>query len=119
MDGVIAFRDAMQNTFGLLDWLPIADGSIQRFHVPGGPLPGDHAHNEAVFRIQRDMIPVVTAPLIGWVFGGAVLLLLAHECPFFIELHLPGVRGKKPRVRRGVVGHVDRPGGCIERRCPC
>ena len=35
MDGVIAFRDAMQNTFGLLDWLPIADGSIQRFHVPG------------------------------------------------------------------------------------
>ena len=35
MDGVIAFRDAMQNTFGLLDWLPIADGSIHRFHVPG------------------------------------------------------------------------------------
>ncbi len=35
MDGVIAFRDVMQNTFGLLDWLPIADGSIQRFHVPG------------------------------------------------------------------------------------
>lgn len=31
----VAFRDAMQNTFGLLDWLPIADGSIQRFHVPG------------------------------------------------------------------------------------
>ncbi|WP_339732160.1 toprim domain-containing protein, partial [uncultured Pseudomonas sp.] len=31
----IAFRDAMQNTFGLLDWLPIADGSIHRFHVPG------------------------------------------------------------------------------------
>ncbi|WP_230925283.1 toprim domain-containing protein [Pseudomonas wenzhouensis] len=24
----------MQSTFGLLDWLPIADGSIQRFHVP-------------------------------------------------------------------------------------
>lgn len=30
----VAFRDAMQNTFGLLDWLPIVDGSIQRFHVP-------------------------------------------------------------------------------------
>lgn len=30
----VAFRDAMQSTFGLLDWLPIADGSIQRFHVP-------------------------------------------------------------------------------------
>ncbi len=35
MDGVIAFRDAMQSAFGLLNWLPIADGSIQRFHVPG------------------------------------------------------------------------------------
>lgn len=35
MDGVIAFRDAMQSTFGLLDWLPIADGTLHRFHVPG------------------------------------------------------------------------------------
>lgn len=31
----LAFRDAMQATFGLLDWIPLADSTIQRFHVPG------------------------------------------------------------------------------------
>lgn len=31
----IAFRDALQATFGPLDWLPIPDGTIHRFDVPG------------------------------------------------------------------------------------
>lgn len=31
---VIQFRDAMQNVFGQLDWMPIPDGNIHRFHVP-------------------------------------------------------------------------------------
>lgn len=31
----LAFRDAMQATFGPLDWLPVADGTIHRFRVPG------------------------------------------------------------------------------------
>ena len=35
MDGVIAFRDALQAVFDALDWLPVADGGIHRFHVPG------------------------------------------------------------------------------------
>ena len=35
MDGVIAFRDALQGVFGPLEWLPVADDSIHRFHVPG------------------------------------------------------------------------------------
>jgi len=35
MDSTVAFRDALQNVYGPLDWLPIPDGSIQRFHVPG------------------------------------------------------------------------------------
>jgi len=30
----LAFRDAMQATFGPLDWLPIPDGDIHRFRVP-------------------------------------------------------------------------------------
>lgn len=30
-----AFRDALQGSFGRLDWLPMADGEIHRFHVPG------------------------------------------------------------------------------------
>lgn len=33
-DTAIQFRDALQNVFGLLDWLPEADGSIHRFRVP-------------------------------------------------------------------------------------
>ncbi|MGY8822158.1 MAG: toprim domain-containing protein [Pseudomonadales bacterium] len=30
----LAFRDALQATFGSLDWLPVADGTIHRFRVP-------------------------------------------------------------------------------------
>lgn len=35
IDSVMLFRDALQDAFGLLDWLPIPDGKIHRFHVPG------------------------------------------------------------------------------------
>ncbi|MDG9926543.1 MULTISPECIES: toprim domain-containing protein [unclassified Pseudomonas] len=31
----LVFRDELQSVFGRLDWLPVADGSIHRFHVPG------------------------------------------------------------------------------------
>jgi putative DNA primase/helicase len=34
MDCVSLFRDALQSTFGPLNWRPIADGSIHRFRVP-------------------------------------------------------------------------------------
>ncbi|AJE23148.1 toprim domain-containing protein [Azotobacter chroococcum] len=34
-DAVILFRDALQSVFGPLDWLPVPDGAIHRFHVPG------------------------------------------------------------------------------------
>ena len=30
-----AFRNALQATYGRLDWLPVADGTLHRFHVPG------------------------------------------------------------------------------------
>ena len=29
------FRDKLAGTFGAMDWQPVADGSIHRFHVPG------------------------------------------------------------------------------------
>lgn len=35
MDGVMAFLAALQSVFGPLSWLPVADGAIHRFHVPG------------------------------------------------------------------------------------
>jgi putative DNA primase/helicase len=34
-DPVILFRAELAATFGPLDWLPIPDGQIHRFHVPG------------------------------------------------------------------------------------
>jgi putative DNA primase/helicase len=34
-EAVILFRRALEATFGSLDWLPVADGHIHRFHVPG------------------------------------------------------------------------------------
>lgn len=34
-DSVILFRDALQSAYGPLDWLPLGDGDIHRFHVPG------------------------------------------------------------------------------------
>lgn len=35
MNCVIQFRDAMQAELGPLDWLPVPDGQLHRFHVPG------------------------------------------------------------------------------------
>lgn len=34
MDFVNQFRNALQNAFGPLDWLPEPDGAIHRFHTP-------------------------------------------------------------------------------------
>lgn len=34
-DATILFRDALQSVYGLLDWLPVGDGEIHRFHAPG------------------------------------------------------------------------------------
>lgn len=34
-DPVILFREVLQGTFGSMDWMPIPDGKIHRFHVPG------------------------------------------------------------------------------------
>ncbi|WP_433738208.1 toprim domain-containing protein [Pseudomonas putida] len=34
-DATILFRDALQMAYGPLDWLPVPDGDIHRFHVPG------------------------------------------------------------------------------------
>lgn len=37
-DALIEFRNALEKNFGYLDWMPIADGNIHRFHVPGDKL---------------------------------------------------------------------------------
>ncbi|QZA98494.1 toprim domain-containing protein [Pseudomonas mandelii] len=33
-DATILFRDALQSIYGPLDWFPVANGAIHRFHVP-------------------------------------------------------------------------------------
>lgn len=33
-DSTILFRDVLQSAYGPLDWLPVPDGAIHRFHVP-------------------------------------------------------------------------------------
>jgi putative DNA primase/helicase len=35
IDATHLFRDALQSEYGVLDWLPVPDGTIHRFHVPG------------------------------------------------------------------------------------
>lgn len=34
-DAVMLFRDKLATAYGAIDWLPISDGQIHRFHVPG------------------------------------------------------------------------------------
>lgn len=34
-DPVFQFRDAMQASYGPLEWVPVPDGTLRRFHVPG------------------------------------------------------------------------------------
>ncbi|SED44505.1 toprim domain-containing protein [Pseudomonas migulae] len=44
-DATILFREALQSVYGPLDFLPVPDGQIHRFHVPGdksGTLNGWH-----------------------------------------------------------------------------
>lgn len=40
-NALVLFREALQCAYGPIDWLPVADGEIHRFHVPGDK-PGRH-----------------------------------------------------------------------------
>src|SRR5262249_20775372 len=59
-----------------------------------------HGEQQAVLRIDRRVIPVVSRVVVAGVAGVRVLLLLGDEVPLLVELHLTGQRGKKPRARR-------------------
>jgi putative DNA primase/helicase len=48
-----AFRDAMQAVYGQLDWLPVPDGDIHRFHVPGDR----HGSENGAYQLFSDGIP--------------------------------------------------------------
>ena len=88
-------------------------------HFVLGSLAGQHTHHHAVFRVKGHMVPMVSLPGIGWFLGVAMLLFLAHERPLRIELDFAGLRGKKPRVRRGLAERADQRLRPVERPYSC
>ena len=89
----------------------------QQEGVLTGPPAHDQTHHQPTFRIQGHVVPAVAAAIIRRVIRPAVLLLFGHERPLLVELHLAGVRGKKPRVRRGVARRAHPRGRRSGRRC--
>src|SRR5262249_36308774 len=90
----------------------------QQLHMLAA-VPADyHTHDQAMFGVQRDIIPAVPLLVIVWVVAVAVLFLLADEGPLFVELDFAGLGGKKPPVRGGVAGHAPRPAHSSGPRCP-
>jgi len=86
----------------------------QLLRVLDRPLTIDDIQHEFVFGIQRDMIPVVAATSISRIVFVAILFLFSYKVPFLVELNLFRLWGKKRRVRRVTVRHVDRQAGYDE-----
>jgi len=84
----------------------------QLLRVLDRPLAIDDIQHEFVFGIQRDMIPVVAATSISRIVFVAIPFFL--QSPIFVELNLFRLWGKKRRVRRVTVRHVDRQAGYDE-----
>jgi hypothetical protein len=73
----------------------------------------DHdADDQAMLRVQGDMVPAVAAEEVVGMPLSAMLFLLADKGPLLVELDFIGPRGKKPRVHRGVVWRGRLPAGC-------
>src|SRR4029077_9452069 len=79
----------------------------------------DGADDQAMFRVQGQVVPAIPAQVIGGGGGGAVLLPFADERPLLVELDLARVGGKRPRVRRGVAGLAHPPTGKSGSPCSC
>jgi len=64
-DATVLFRDALQSVYGPLDWLPVPDGDIHRFHVSGDK----HGSQNGWYVLYLDNI---SAGAFGsWKAGGA------------------------------------------------
>ena len=89
----------------------------QLVHMLRRPLAGNDTHDPTVLRIKSHMIPVVALQGVAGIVGVTGFLFLAHEGPLFVELHLPGLRGKKPRTRRVSFWRAHPPADCSARPC--
>ncbi len=76
---------------------------------PPSGVPGQRPHGPSYRPLRRA----------SGIVGVAVLLLLADKRPLLIELHFAGLRGKKPRARRGLLGRVGRRPRPVARPCSC
>ena len=67
-DPTILFRDALQATFGPLDWLPVADGTIHRFRVPddkAGTLNGWYVlHTDGIASVSYTHLTLPTKRIV-------------------------------------------------------
>lgn len=62
-DAEVLFRDKLAATFGAMEWQPVADGSIHRFHVPGDKA-GTHNGWYVLFHVRHLQVPrMKSAPL--------------------------------------------------------
>jgi acyl carrier protein len=68
------------------------------------PLAHDHTDHQPMLGVEGHLIPAIPLTAVGGVAGIAVFLRLGNEAPLLIELDLLGLRGKKPRTRRGTAG---------------
>jgi putative DNA primase/helicase len=98
MDSTVAFRDALQNVYGPLDWLPIPDGDIRRFHVPGDK-PGTRSGWYVLF---LDSIPCGVFG--SWKAGGSQVWR-SREPVDHVEAQLVDQRIEQARRQREVDQH--------------
>lgn len=82
---VVAGHQVQQPTSG-----PAMSLLDQRFGVFDRPGSGDHAKDQAAFRIQGDMIPEVSLGVVGRVATIAMGFLLADIGPLLVKLDLGG-----------------------------
>ena len=59
------------------------------------PFAWNYTHDQLVLGVQRNRVPVIAESPIIRIIGVTVFFLLADEGPFFVELDLAGLRGKK------------------------
>jgi len=82
----------------------------QGLNVLRRPFAWDNAHDQTMFRIIGDMIPVVALSPVRRVLVMTVFLFLEHKGPFLIELSLGGLWGKGLPVHHEAFWHVRPPG---------
>ena len=119
--GVIAERAtdprttaALEKSAKLIGHHPFLDPFDKHFRVGLQTLADHNFQDQTAIGVECDMIPLIATKPVLLLGGIAVLLFLGDEGPLLIQLHLAGIGGKKPRVRRGVSGRVRQtvwPGG--------